>query len=118
MDNKRVIGVLSALAQHTRLRVFRTLVKSEPEGLAAGELARQSGAPHNTMSTHLAVLSRAGLVTPERHSRHIIYRADLSIFREAMLYLLKDCCAGKPEICAPLIADLTSCYEPSEGRHG
>ena len=70
------------------------------------------------MSTHLAVLSRAGLVTSERQSRSIVYRADLSVFREAMLYLLKDCCAGKPEICAPLIADLVPCCEPSGACHG
>lgn len=117
MDNKTVIEILSALAQHTRLDVFRMLVRSEPKGLAAGELARRSGAPHNTMSTHLAVLSRAGLVTSERQSRSIVYRVDLSVFRDAVLYLLKDCCAGKPEICAPLIADLVPC-EPSGACHG
>jgi ArsR family transcriptional regulator, arsenate/arsenite/antimonite-responsive transcriptional repressor len=118
MDDITVIEILSALAQRTRLEVFQMLVASEPEGLAAGELARRSDAPHNTMSTHLAVLSRAGLVTAERQSRNIIYRADLKVFREAMLYLLKDCCAGKPEICAPLIADLIPCCDSSGACHG
>lgn len=117
MDSTAVIEILSALAQRTRLEVFRTLVSHEPEGLAAGELARRSEAPHNTMSTHLAVLARAGLVSSERQSRSIIYRAELTVFREAMLYLLKDCCAGKPEVCAPLVADLIPCCEPSGACH-
>ena len=115
MDDNDVIITLSALAQRTRLEVFRILISSEPYGIAAGELARRSGAPHNTMSTHLGVLSHAGLVTSQRQSRSIIYRADLNVLRNTMLYLLKDCCAGKPDICAPLIADLTSCCEPSGG---
>jgi DNA-binding transcriptional ArsR family regulator len=118
MDNTRFIETLSALAQRTRLEVFRALIASEPEGLPAGELARRSGAPHNTMSTHLAILSRAGLVISERQSRNIIYRADLSAFRETMLYLLKDCCAGRPEICAPLVADLIPCCDSSGACHG
>ncbi|CAN5360327.1 helix-turn-helix transcriptional regulator [soil metagenome] len=117
MDNREIIAILSALAQPTRLEVFRSLVAGEPEGLAAGELARRLDAPHNTMSSHLAILSRAGLITSERHSRNIIYRADLGVFREAMLYLLKDCCAGKPDICAPLIADLIPCCNQTEARH-
>lgn len=117
MDSKAVIAILAALAQRTRLEVFRSLVASEPDGLAAGELARRSGAPHNTMSTHLATLSQAGLVTSERQSRNIIYRADLGVFREAIIYLLKDCCAGKPEICAPLIADLIPCCDSSGACH-
>ena len=118
MDDIKVIDALSALAQNTRLEVFRALVASEPDGLAAGELARRAGGPHNTMSTHLAVLSRAGLVTAERQSRNIIYRADLRAFRKVMLYLLKDCCAGRPEICAPLIADLIPCCDSSGACHG
>lgn len=118
MDDTRVIDALSALAQRTRLEVFRALVASEPEGLAAGDLARRLGAPHNTMSTHLAVLSRVGLITSERQSRNIIYRADLTVFRDVVLHLLKDCCAGRPEICAPLIADLIPCCDSSGGCHG
>jgi ArsR family transcriptional regulator, arsenate/arsenite/antimonite-responsive transcriptional repressor len=58
------------------------------------------------MSTHLAILARAGLVRGERHSRSIIYRADLQRFREVALFMLKDCCGGRPDVCAPLIADL------------
>jgi ArsR family transcriptional regulator len=80
----------------------------------AGELARLMAIPQNTMSTHLAILARAGLVRGDRHSRSIIYRADLQRFREVTLFLLEDCCSGRPEICAPLIADLTPCCSPAE----
>ena len=109
MDSQEAIAALSALAQPTRLDTFRLLVSREPEGVAAGELARLIDVPQNTMSTHLAILARAGLVRGERHSRSIIYRVDLERFREVTLFLLKDCCGGRPEICAPLIADLTPC---------
>ncbi len=82
--------------------------------MAAGELAKAIGVPANTMSVHLGILSNAGLVTSERQSRSIIYRADLACFRELMLFMLKDCCDGRSEICAPLIADLTPCCTPEE----
>ena len=118
METNDVIDALSALAQATRLDTFRLLVTREPEGVPAGELARLIGVPQNTMSTHLAILARAGLVSGERQSRSIIYRADLDRFREITLFLLKDCCGGKPEICAPLIADLAPCCPPKEARHG
>jgi DNA-binding transcriptional ArsR family regulator len=109
MESSDAIAALSALAQDTRLEAFRLLVKHQPTGLPAGDIARLLDVPQNTMSAHLAILARAGLVASERHSRSIIYRADLERFRSVMLFLLKDCCNGKPEVCAPLISDLTSC---------
>lgn len=109
MDSTEVIVALAALAQSTRLATFRLLVTREPEGVAAGELARLVAVPQNTLSAHLAVLSRAGLVVGERHSRSIVYRADLDRFRDMTLFLVKDCCGGRSELCAPLIADLTCC---------
>ena len=113
MESEQAIMALAALAQGTRLDVFRRLVKREPEGIAAGELARQLAIPQNTMSSHLAVLARAGLVTAERRSRSIIYRADLKVFQAVALFLLQDCCGGNPDVCAPLIATLTPCCPPS-----
>jgi ArsR family transcriptional regulator len=109
MENETAITALGALAQATRLDSFRLLVRHEPAGLAAGEIARLLQVPQNTMSAHLAVLSRAGLVRSERRSRSIVYRADLDGLRALTLFLVKDCCAGKPELCAPLIAELTPC---------
>jgi DNA-binding transcriptional ArsR family regulator len=114
MDSEIAILGLAALAQGTRLDVFRLLVRHEPEGLAAGEVARQLAVPHNTMSSHLAVLNRAGLIGSERRSRTIIYRANLNRLRELVGFLLKDCCGGRADLCAPLIADLIPCCQPAE----
>jgi ArsR family transcriptional regulator len=118
MDDREVIAALAALAQSTRLETFRRLVAREPEGVPAGELARLVEIPQDTMSAHLAILSRAKLIVSERHSRSIIYRAHLDRFREIALFLLKDCCGGRAELCAPLIADLTPCCGPGEAADG
>ena len=109
MESEQVILALAALAQSTRLDVFRLLVKHEPDGLAAGDIAKSLAVPQNTMSSHLAILTRAGLVAAKRSGRSIVYRADLAHFQDVMLFMLKDCCGGKPEICAPLIEGLTPC---------
>jgi ArsR family transcriptional regulator, arsenate/arsenite/antimonite-responsive transcriptional repressor len=111
MDIEIHVAALSALAQPTRLAVFRQLVRAEPDGLPAGEIARRLGVPHNTMSTHLAILERSGLVSSARYSRSIVYRVALDQVRGLVLYLLKDCCGGNPSLCAPLVEDLTACCE-------
>jgi ArsR family transcriptional regulator, arsenate/arsenite/antimonite-responsive transcriptional repressor len=109
MELLSALDALSALAQPTRLEVFRLLVRQEPHGLPAGEIARRLAVPHNTMSTHLAILTRAGLISVERHSRSLIYRVELPVVRQLVIYLLRDCCNGRPELCAPLIEDLSTC---------
>src|SRR6202030_3509584 len=116
MESEVAILILAALAQPTRLEVFRLLVKHEPEGLAAGDIARALAVPQNTMSAHLSILSRAGLVSAQRFSRSIVYRADLAKFQDVVLFMLKDCCEGRPEICAPLIENLTPCCPPKAKR--
>lgn len=108
---------MAALSQATRLQTFRLLVTREPDGVPAGELARVVGAPQNTLSTHLSILANAGLVQSERRSRSILYRANLDRLREVVLFLLKDCCGGRPDLCAPLIEDLTPCCPPKEPAH-
>src|SRR5271169_3357982 len=118
MESETAVLALAAIAQSTRLEVFRLLVKREPEGLAAGDIARALAVPQNTMSSHLAVLSRAGLVSSQRLSRSIVYRAELKRLRAVVLFMLKDCCDGRPEICAPLIADLTPCCSSSDRKRG
>src|ERR1700756_3027429 len=92
MECEETVLALAALAQPTRLEVFRLLVRHEPVGLAAGEIARQLAVPQNTMSSHLAVLARAGLVSAKRFSRSIVYRAELSHLRAVVLFMLRDCC--------------------------
>ncbi len=108
MESNEAIGGLAALAQETRLQAFKILVRHEPEGVAAGELARLLKVPQNTLSTHLAILSQASLVSSERQSRSIVYRANLEAVRGIVLHLLNDCCNGRPELCAPLIEELTA----------
>lgn len=118
MESENVILALAALAQPTRLDVFRLLVKHEPDGLPAGDVARELAVPHNTMSSHLGILARAGLVRSERRSRSIIYRADLARLREVVTFLLQDCCGGHPDVCAPLIDALTPCCPSKETADG
>jgi DNA-binding transcriptional ArsR family regulator len=109
METSPAILALAALAQSTRLETFRLLVRNEPHGLPAGEIANQLAIPANTLSAHLGILARAGLVASERRSRSIIYRARLDRVSALVLYLLKDCCEGRSELCKPLIAELTPC---------
>lgn len=101
MESETVILALAALAQPTRLDVFRLLVKHEPDGLAAGEIAKSLAVPQNTMSSHLAILARAFLVTSERRSRSIVYRANLARFGSVVQFLLEDCCGGQSDSCPP-----------------
>jgi len=84
MEQEDAILALAALAQSTRLETFRLLVRHSPDGLPAGEIARALAIPHNTMSTHLNILSRVGLLSSERRSRVIVYRADVPRLRELM----------------------------------
>jgi ArsR family transcriptional regulator, arsenate/arsenite/antimonite-responsive transcriptional repressor len=111
MESENAILAFAALAQPTRLDVFKLLVKHEPEGLAAGDIARALAVPQNTMSAHLAILARAGLVVSERKSRSIIYRANLVTFQALTSFMVEDCCGGRAELCAPV----AEC-KPARGR--
>lgn len=101
MDSNEIITALAALAQTTRLEVFRRLVAAEPEGCAAGELARALGVPQNTLSSHLAILARAGLVAADRRGRFVVYRAEIARLSELTHDLVADCCGGRPDLCDP-----------------
>ena len=102
METNSAVAALSALAHESRLSVFRLLVQAGPEGLAAGEIARRTGALPNTLSANLAILTNAGLATSRREGRSIIYAAGYGPMRELLAFLMEDCCQGSPEICAPL----------------
>jgi ArsR family transcriptional regulator, arsenate/arsenite/antimonite-responsive transcriptional repressor / arsenate reductase (thioredoxin) len=90
---------LASIAQPTRLQVFRLLLSIYPESLAAGEIARRCEVPHNTMSTHLATLMRAGLIEVAKDGRIMNYSADVSGYRALVGYLRDECCGGRPELC-------------------
>jgi len=109
MDPWDALAALAALSHPTRLDAFRQLVRHEPQGLSTGELVEASGLSQSTFSTHLAVLARAGLVTAEKQGRQQIQHASIGKLRELMTFLAKDCCAGSPELCVPLVAELTPC---------
>lgn len=117
MESSGAIDVFAALSQATRLSAFRLIMRHQPQGLPAGEVARMLDVPQNTMSTHLAILERAGLISSERKSRSIIYRAELDRVREIASFLVNDCCGGRPELCEPLVAELTPCCRPTESTN-
>lgn len=115
MDPALAVTALSALAHPGRLDVFRLLVQAGPEGMAAGEIARTTGTLASTLSTNLNVLTAAGLIASRRKGRSIIYTAGYDRMSELLAFLMEDCCGGKPEICAPLVAAASRCCE-AEGR--
>lgn len=102
MELNQAVLALSALAQETRLAVFRLLVKEGPGGLPAGEVAARLQVTPATLSFHLAQLERAGLLSSNRRSRQIVYRVDLEGTRRLLAFLTEDCCQGRPELCADL----------------
>lgn len=118
MQINAAIDSFAALSQQTRLQALRLLVREEPEGLPAGEIAQRLSVPHNTMSTHLAVLSRAGWVVSQRQSRRIIYRVNLDHMQETIRYLVRDCCAGHPEVCQPLAELQKPCCQTAGQEQG
>lgn len=101
MKKSRVIAALGALAQGTRLEIFRLLVHKGPAGLPAGEIGARLGQPSPTLSFHLNQLRFAGLVSSRRESRSIIYRANFKAMSDLIAYLTENCCGGRPELCAP-----------------
>lgn len=109
MDSETALAALGALSHPTRLLTYRLLVKHEPEGLSTGQLVELSALSQSTFSTHLAVLVSAGLVVPEKRGRQMIQRASIDTLRALMLFLAKDCCQGRAELCEPLLAELTCC---------
>jgi DNA-binding transcriptional ArsR family regulator len=110
MQLPTAVEALSALAHGSRLAVFRLLVRAGDEGLPAGEIAREIGALPNTLSSHLTILSHAGLIRSRRDGRLVIYSADYDRMRDLLGFLVDDCCGGRPEICSPFAreCDVTS----------
>ncbi len=98
---------LAALGQETRLDTFRLLIRAGAEGIPAGEIAARVGAVQNTTSSHLNILTHAGLIRPERDGRIVRYVADMTGFRDLLAYLMEDCCNGSPELCRPVINAVT-----------
>src|ERR1700726_4510913 len=100
MDQKRAIAALGALAQDTRLELFRLLVTCGPEGLPAGVIAERLGVMPSSLSFHLQQLVHAGLITQRRLSRQLIYSAEYGTMNELLAYLTENCC-GRGGSCVP-----------------
>jgi DNA-binding transcriptional ArsR family regulator len=120
MEINTAVKRLSALAQDSRLAVFRLLVRAGPAGAAAGEIARSLEITPNTLSAQLTILANAGLVTSRREGRSIIYAAGYEAMTEMLLYLIEDCCQGRPEICTPLaaVASRAACCDQPQASFG
>jgi DNA-binding transcriptional ArsR family regulator len=116
MDIAQTVTGLSALAHEGRLAIFRLLVKAGPDGMAAGDIARKLDTAPNTMSAQLLVLSNAGLTRARRDGRSIIYAVDFDRMSDLLVFLTRDCCGGRPEICAPLADTVNDCCPPRKRR--
>jgi DNA-binding transcriptional ArsR family regulator len=97
METSNAVTSLAALAQETRLEIFRTLVQAGRDGLAAGAIAEAVGTPASTLSFHLKELSAAGLVRSRQEGRFIYYSADYAAMSQLVTFLTENCCRGAPQ---------------------
>lgn len=111
METKHAIEAFQALSQDTRLAALRLLVQAGPNGLPAGDIAERLGAQPSTLSTHLAILERAGLVASRRQSRNIFYAAQFEGLRQLLSFLMEDCCQNRAEICGDFSAAKAGCAD-------
>lgn len=112
MDEAQALRAFAALSQDTRLRVVRMLVTAGPDGMAAGAIAAATGVSTSNLSFHLKDLEHARLVSSRRRSRSIIYSAAYPALSELIQFLMRDCCQGRPEVCAPALTALAACCTP------
>jgi len=119
MLEEQALAAFAALSQETRLRMVRLLVKAGPQGLPAGAIGEaMDGASASRMSFHLSQLEQAGLVASRREGRSIIYSAVYPTLSDLVAFLMRDCCNGHPEVCAPAVAALSCACEPkTEDTH-
>lgn len=114
MKKSNAIAALAALAQETRLDIFRLLVGTGAPGLPAGQIGDRLGLPSPTLSFHLNQLRFAGLITSRRRGCSIIYSANFKAMTGLLTYLTENCCAGRPELCAPAtVVPLTAIGAPA-----
>lgn len=99
MKSAQVVKALAALAQATRLEVYRRLVAAGPEGMAAGQLAEKLGVSPATLSFHFKTLSHAGLIESRQEGRFIYYSANFDVMTGMVGYLTENCCGGNAEQC-------------------
>lgn len=117
MEQELAVRRLSALAQDARLSLFRLLVTAGPDGMPAGEIARELKVQPNTLSAQLLILANARLVHARREGRSIIYAVNLDGIRDLLVFLTENCCRRSPAVCEPL-AQIASkvCCDPETKR--
>jgi DNA-binding transcriptional ArsR family regulator len=115
MEKIDAIAALAALAQESRLDVFRLLVQAGPGGLPAGQIAERLNLPSATLSFHLNQLKHAGLVTFRRESRSLIYAAEYTVMNGLLAYLTENCCQDDTTSCALSTCDTTKLVKPAKG---
>lgn len=111
METKNVIAALAALAQETRLAIFRLLVETGPQGLSVGAIATELGLANATLSFHLKELTGAGLTIATPNGRSIIYSTDFATMNDLLAYLTENCCAGAS--CSPRSLSAAACVPVS-----
>ena len=111
MDEHQALDAFGALSQETRLQIVRLLVKAGPDGMPAGAIGEALEASSSKLSFHLSHLERAGLIQSRREARSIIYSAAYPALSELIEFLMRDCCQGRPEVCAPAVAALSACCD-------
>lgn len=117
METKSATTALAALAQETRLSVFRLLVEAGPEGMSVGSIGEKLGVPPATLSFHLKELSHASLVVSRQESRFIYYMANFAQMAALMTFLTQNCCRGMPQECLSVMETaLESCCAPSRAK--
>jgi ArsR family transcriptional regulator len=109
MDTSQAVDAFSALSHETRLTVFKLLLKEGEQGLSAGVIARQLDVQPSTLTSHLHILKRSGLLQSTRQQQKIVYSADIQGTRELLRFLTQECCQGHPEICSDLFGSVKAC---------
>ena len=115
MEKSDAIAALAALAQETRLDIFRLLVQSGTDGLPAGRIGEHLGLPSATLSFHLNQLRHAGLVTFRRAGRSLIYAAEYAAMNGLLAYLTENCCQGEPAACGVAVCAPSAPITTTEG---
>jgi DNA-binding transcriptional ArsR family regulator len=115
MEKMDAIAALAALAQESRLDIFRLLVQAGPDGLPAGQIAARLNLPAATLSFHLNQLRHAGLLTFRRESRSLIYAAEYAAMNDLLAYLTENCCQGERPSCGVGPCDTTTLIKPAKG---
>jgi DNA-binding transcriptional ArsR family regulator len=115
MEKSAALPALAALAQETRLDIFRMLVQTGTDGLPAGQIGERLGLPSATLSFHLNQLKHAGLITFRREGRSLIYAAEYAAMNELLAYLTENCCQGDASACGVGVCDSSTLINATKG---